>query len=162
MPALLPYAGLLVLIAMIIFIFENIETLKKTKLKTLTVKTVVWSNGYLLLGILTGFAVALGLNSDLGIDIPSMLIAHVYGVIGGYVILTIMGLSLILVPMFSLVHGFDEKAIKMALSLIIFSVAMVFAGAVLGFEWIMVLGYALGFVGIFFIFGKFISLRSLQ
>jgi hypothetical protein len=150
MPALLPYGGLLVLIAMIIFAFENIATLKKTELKTLTVDTVAWSNGYLLLGILTGFALALGLSGDLGINVSLMLKAHVYAVLGGYVILTIMGLSLTLIPMFSLAHGFDETAVKRAFKLVILSVAVVFMGAVLGFEWLMMIGYALSFAGIFF------------
>ena len=150
MPALLPYGGLLVLVAMIIFAFENIATLKKTNLKTLTVDTVAWSNGYLLLGILTGFAIALGLSGDLSINVALMLKAHVYAVLGGYVILTIMGLSLTLIPMFSLAHGFDETAVKRAFKLVIVSVAVVFAGAVLGFEWLMLIGYALSFIGIFF------------
>jgi hypothetical protein len=150
MPALLPYGGLLVLVAMIIFAFENIATLRKTELKTLTVDTVAWSNGYLLLGILTGFALALGLSGDLGINVSLMLKAHVYAVLGGYVILTIMGLSLTLIPMFSLAHGFDETAVKRAFKLVILSVAVVFAGAVLGFEWLMMIGYALSFAGIFF------------
>ncbi|WP_415406553.1 hypothetical protein ACLHDG_12375 [Sulfurovum sp. CS9] len=150
MPALLPYGGLLVLIAMIIFAFENIATLKKTELRTLTVDTVAWSNGYLLLGILTGFAIALGLSGDLGINVSLMLKAHVYAVLGGYVVLTIMGLSLTLIPMFSLAHGFDETAVKRAFKLVISSVAVVFIGAVLGFEWLMMIGYALSFIGIFF------------
>ena len=66
MPGILPYGGLLVLVAMIIFAVENIATLKKTTIQTLTVDTVAWSNGYLLLGILTGFAIALGLTETLG------------------------------------------------------------------------------------------------
>ena len=150
MPTLLPYGGLLVLIAMIIFAFENIATLKKTALKTLTVDTVAWSNGYLLLGILTGFALALGLSGDLGINVSLMLKAHVYAVLGGYVVLTIMGLSLTLIPMFSLAHGFDETAVKRAFKLVISAVPMVFAGALLGLEWLMGLGYAVSFAGIFF------------
>ncbi|RLA70880.1 MAG: hypothetical protein DRG09_01910 [Epsilonproteobacteria bacterium] len=150
MPALLPYGGLFVLIAMIIFAFENIATLKKTELKTLTVDTVAWSNGYLLLGILTGFSIALGLSGDLGINVALMLKAHVYAVLGGYVVLTIMGLSLTLIPMFSLAHGFDELAVKRAFKFVIVSVAVVFVGAVLGFEWLMLIGYALSFIGILF------------
>ncbi len=150
MSALLPYGGLLVLIAMLIFAFENIVTLKKTTIRTLTVKTVAWSNGYLLLGILTGFAIALGLNGDLGIDVSLMLKAHVYAVLGGYVILTIMGLSLILIPMFSLAHGFDEKAINNAFKLVVAGVGFVFAGALFSQEWLMMLGYAVNTLGIFF------------
>ena len=150
LPALLPYGGLLVLVAMLIFAFENIATLKKTKIRTLTVRTVAWSNGYLLLGILTGFAIALGLSGDLGINVSLMLKAHVYAVLGGYVVLTIIGLSLILIPMFSLAHGFDEKAINMAFKLVITGVGIVFIGALIGEEWFMMIGYAINAIGLFF------------
>jgi len=150
MPVLLPYGGLLVLVAMLIFAFENLATLKKTDIRTLTVKTVAWSNGYLLLGILTGFAIALGLTGDLGIDVSLMLKAHVYAVIGGYVVLTIIGLSLILIPMFSLAHGFDEKAINMAFKLVITGVGVVFIGALIAQEWLMMIGYTINTIGLFF------------
>jgi len=150
MPALLPYGGLLVLVAMLIFAFENIATLKKTTIRTLTVNTVAWSNGYLLLGILTGFAIALGLSGDLSIDISLMLKAHVYAVLGGYVLLTIIGLSLILIPMFSLAHGFDETAINRAFKLVVVGVGLVFIGALLGLEWLMMIGYLVTFAGAIF------------
>ena len=150
MPALLPYGGLLVLIAMIIFASENIATLKKTTIRTLTIDTVAWSNGYLLLGILTGFAIALGLSGDLGINITLMLKAHVYAVIGGYVVLTIIGLSLILIPMFSLAHGFEETAINRAFKLVITGVGIVFIGALISQEWLMYIGYAINTLGVFF------------
>jgi len=150
LPPLLPYGGLLVLVAMVIFAFENMATLKKTELRTLTVKTVAWSNGYLLLGILTGFAIALGLTGDLGINVSLMLKAHVYAVLGGYVMLTIMGLSLTLIPMFSLAHGFDERPINIAFNVLISGVATVFVGAILGVEWLMNVGYLISFVGVGF------------
>jgi len=149
-PAILPYGGLLVLVSMIIFASENIATLKKTELKTLTVDTVKWSNGYLLLGILTGFAIALGLAGSLSIDVEMMLKAHVYAVLGGYVMLTIMGLSLILIPMFSLAHGFDEKPIENAFKILISGVAVVFLGALSGMAWLMNVGYLASFAGVLF------------
>jgi hypothetical protein len=150
LPALLPYGGLLVLVAMLIFAFENIATLKKTEIRTLTVDTVAWSNGYLLLGILTGFAIALGLSGDLSIDVSLMLKAHVYAVLGGYVLLTIIGLSLILIPMFSLAHGFDETSINRAFKLVVLGVGLVFIGALLGLEWFMMIGYLITFAGTLF------------
>jgi hypothetical protein len=150
LPQLLPYGGLLVLTAMIIFASENLLTLKKTKLKTLTVRTVAWSNGYLLLGILTGFSLALGFAGSLSIDIAMMLKAHVYAVLGGYVMLTIMGLSLTLIPMFSLAHGFDEKPIHQAFNLLILGVGVVFLGAFFSLEWLMYLGYTISFLGVSF------------
>ncbi len=149
-PVLLPYGGLLVLVAMIIFAVENFATLRKSTLKSLTVDTVTWSNGYLLLGILTGFAIALGLAGEIGIHIDLMLKAHVYAVLGGYVVLTIMGLSLILIPMFSLAHGFEERAIKWAFKMVVSGVAIVFLAALTGFESGMYIGYLVTIIGIFF------------
>ena len=150
MPSLLPYGGLMVLIAMVIFAVESIATLRKSQLRTLTVKTVAWSNGYLLLGILTGFAIALGLAGELSVNVQMMLKAHVYAVLAGYVILTIMGFSLILIPMFSLAHGFDEEYINRAFKLVISGVGTVFAGALVGFESMMWLGYLVTLAGVLF------------
>ena len=161
LPSLLPYGGLLVLIAMLIFAFENMATLKKTAISTLTVSTVKWSNGYLLLGILTGFSIALGLSGQLSIDVPLMLKAHVYAVLGGYVVLTIMGLSLILIPMFSLAHGFDEKAIHRAFRLVIVGVGVVFVGAFFTQEWMMMIGYAINTLGIFFYIWQIYNIAKL-
>jgi len=161
LPPLLPYGGLLVLVAMIIFAFENTATLKKTELRTLTVKTVAWSNGYLLLGILTGFAIALGLTGDLGINVSLMLKAHVYAVLGGYVMLTIMGLSLTLIPMFSLAHGFDEAPINIAFNVLIGGVATVFVAALVGLEWLMNIGYLISFVGVGFYMWQIVFIAML-
>ena len=150
MPSLLPYGGLLVLVAMVIFALESMATLRRSELRTLTVKTVAWSNGYLLLGIITGFAIALGLAGELSIDVEMMLKAHLYAVLGGYVLLTIMGFSLILIPMFSLAHGFKEDHINRAFKCVIIGVALVFAGALTKWEWLMWLGYLVNLTGILF------------
>jgi len=140
-PALLSYGGVLVLISMIIFAVEAFATLKKTEIRTFTVKTVAVSNGFLLLGILTGFVIALGLTGVIAVNINSILKAHVYAVLGGFVLLTIMGFSLTLIPMFSLAHGFDEKPIRRAFNLVSVGVVLVFVSAVFGIEFIAWMGY---------------------
>ncbi len=149
-PALLPYGGLLVLISMIIFAVEAFATLKRTEIQTLTVKTVAISNSYLLIGILTGFAIALGLSGTIAIDVQSMLKAHVYAVLGGFVLLTIMGLSMTLIPMFSLAHGFDETPIKRAFNLVSLGVGVVFLTALFGGEAFQWIGYIITLLGVLF------------
>ncbi len=149
-PALLPYGGLLVLVAMITFAIEAFATLKKAEIKTLTVKTVAVTNAYLLLGILTGFAIALGLNGSLSIDVDTMLKAHVYAVLGGFVLLTIMGLSMTLIPMFSLAHGFDETPVRRGFNLVAIGVGMVFISALIGIETVQWLGYLITLLGVIF------------
>jgi len=149
-PALLSYGGLLVLVAMITFAIEAFATLKKTELKTLTVKTVAVSNTYLLLGILSGFVIALGLSGAISVDVEAVLKAHVYAVLGGFVLLTIMGLSLILIPMFSLAHGFDEKYIRRGFNLVAIGVGAVFISAIFGLEVLEWLGYIITLIGVGF------------
>jgi len=149
-PALLSYGGLLVLSSMIIFAVEAFATLKKAEIKTLTVKTIAVSNSFLLLGILTGFAIALGLSGAVTINIDTMLKAHVYAVLGGFVLLTIMGLSLTLIPMFSLAHGFDETPIKRGFNLVAIGVSIVFIGALITVDWLQFLGYIVTLIGVGF------------
>jgi len=119
LPNLLPYGGIIVLIAMLIFLADTIMTLRKVEYISLTVKTVAVTNSFLLLGILIGFAMALGIGAGAGIDITKWLNAHIVLVLGGYVILTIMGMSLILLPMFGLSHGFDEKPINLSFKMMV-------------------------------------------
>ena len=159
-PSLLSYGGMLVLTSMIIFAIEAFATLKNTEKSTLTVKTVAISNFYLLLGIMTGFAIALGLGGVIAIDVDTMLKAHVYAVLGGFVLLTIMGLSLTLIPMFSLAHGFDETAIKRGFNLVAVGVGIVFVGALLSLNVIQWLGYAVTFVGaVFYLYQIYIIFK---
>ena len=148
--SLLPYAGLIVLTSMIIFASETFFTLKKVKEINLTTKTVKWSNIFLLLGILTGFILALALNGKIALDIELFLKAHIFLVIGGYVMLTIIGLSLILLPMFSLAHGFSQKDVEIAFKLVLSGVLIVFAGALIKLKYLMYIGYFINFVGIIF------------
>jgi len=149
-PALLSYGGLLVLVAMIIFAIEAFATLQKAEIKTLTVKTIAVSNSFLLLGILSGFVIALGLSGAISVDVNAILKAHVYAVLGGFVLLTIMGLSLTLIPMFSLAHGFDETPIKRGFNLVATGVGTVFISAVFGINSIEWIGYILTLTGIGF------------
>ena len=149
-PALLSYGGLLVLVSMVIFAIEAFATLKRAEIKTLTVKTIAVSNSFLLLGILSGFVIALGLSGAIAVDVNAILKAHVYAVLGGFVLLTIMGLSLTLIPMFSLAHGFDETPIKRGFNLVAIGVGLVFLSAIFGAEGIEWLGYIVTFVGVGF------------
>jgi hypothetical protein len=134
MPAILPYGGLMVLISMLIFLLDTLMTLRKVTHITLTVKTVIASNLFLLAGIVTGFVMSLAVGTGLSVDIGSWLGAHAVMVLGGYVTLTIMGLSMILLPMFGLSHGFDETPVNRAFYLMIAGVVFYFIATVIGWE----------------------------
>ncbi len=67
-------------------------------------------------------------------DISDILKAHLFSVLGGFVLLTIMGISLTLLPMFSLAHGFDDKPIKIGFYLVTIGVATIFLSSIFGVE----------------------------
>ena len=133
-PMILPYGGLIVLVSMVIFLYDTLMTLRKVTNVTLTVKTVIASNLFLLTGILTGFVMSLAIGSGLNVDIPNWIGAHAVLVLGGYVTLTIIGLSMILLPMFGLSHGFDEKPVGYAFAFMAGGVTAYFVSAIFGWN----------------------------
>jgi len=124
-PALLPYGGTVVLIAMMIFVMEIFVTMKKIKKLNLVMTSVLISNTFLFFGIIFGLVMALGYAGVIEVDIISLLRSHVYLVIGGYIIITLMGLSVVLLPMFGLSHGFSMKPLEISITLMSISVLLV-------------------------------------
>ena len=135
-PGLLPYGGMLVLVSMLIFLADTILTLRKVERFSLTVKTVAATNAFLLLGILVGFVMALGIGAGVSVAIDKWLSAHIVLVLGGYVTLTIVGMSMILLPMFGLSHGFDETPVQRAFWLMNASVLLFLVGTVAELPWL--------------------------
>ena len=133
-PAVLPYGGLLVLTAMLIYLYDTLMTLKKVENVTMTVKTAVAANLFLTTGIVVGFLMTLAIGAGVEIDVSWWLGTHAVLVLGGYVVLTIMGLSLILLPMFGLAHGFDEKPIERAFNLMVGGVLLHLFSTLIGFS----------------------------
>ena len=96
----LPYGGLLILLTMSIYAIEFLLTLKSSKRKTAITKAMKMSNFFLLSGIITGLIMALSFNGFIDIDPHSILNIHTFGLVVGFIILLIMGISIILIPMF--------------------------------------------------------------
>jgi len=142
-PALLPYGGMIVLIAMMIFVGEIFLTMKKVKKLNIVMTSVLLSNTFLFMGIIVGLIMALGYSGTIDVDIHSLLRSHVYLVIGGYVSITLMGLSVVLIPMFGLSHGFSLKALEVALYMMSLGVLSVLISSLSGYKTFEYLGYIL-------------------
>ena len=142
-PALLPYGGMVVLISMMIFVGEIFLTMKKVKKLNIVMTSVLLSNTFLFMGIIVGLIMALGYSGTIDVDIHSLLRSHVYFVIAGYVSITLMGLSVVLIPMFGLSHGFSLKALEMALYMMSFGVVSVFISSLSGDKSFEYVGYFL-------------------
>ncbi len=151
-PALLPYGGTIVLISMMIFVLDIFLTLKKVEKFNFVMTTVVVANSFLFLGVIVGIILALGYAGQIDVDITALLNGHVYLVVGGYIMITIMGLSMILLPMFGLSHSFSWRPVEIALAVMSAGVIVVVFSSFTGFTSIAYLGYLLSIVSLFIYF----------
>jgi len=145
-PALLPYGGVVVLIAMMIFVVEIFLTMFKVEKLTLVMSSVLISNTFLFFGIIFGLLMALSYAGTLSLDIASLLQAHIYSVIAGYIIITIMGLSIVLVPMFTLSHSFSLKPLEVGMWLMSIAVVLVIVASLFSIEFLKDIAYLLAVV----------------
>jgi len=149
-PALLPYGGLVVLISLLVFVFETFMTINKVKKFNTVMVSVVIANIFLFLGLIFGITMALGFAGTITVDIHALLKAHIYLVLFGYVGITIMGISMVLLPMFWLSHSFTWKPIQTALWLITIGVILVMISALSDTVTLGYIGYLLTFIALFF------------
>jgi len=147
-PALLPYGGIVVLISLLIFVLETFLTIKKVKKLNLVMMSVLLANSFLFLGLIFGILMALGYAGTIEVDIVSLLKGHIYLVLGGYVGVTIMGMSLILLPMFWLSHSFSWKPVTYALWVMSMGVISVMISAISGSYLFEIVGYILSMIAL--------------
>jgi hypothetical protein len=89
---------------------------------------------------------ALTYAGELDFDILNLLRAHVYLVLFGYVAITIMGISMVLLPMFWLSHSFSWKSIKIALWVMSIAVVCEMFSSIFKITLLENLGYLLAFI----------------
>ncbi|MBA1438700.1 MAG: hypothetical protein FAF05_06930 [Epsilonproteobacteria bacterium] len=128
LPSLLPFGGLIVLISFLIYLAETFLTMRKIKRVTFVVMSVFFANIFLLLGLIVAFMMALGYVGMAEVAIQKWLKVHVYFVLFGYVGITVMGMSLILLPMFLLSHIKSWRLMQISLGVLV-SALLVLAAA---------------------------------
>ena len=148
LPDLLPYGGVVVLISLLIFVLETFLTIKKVKKFNLVMTSVLIANSFLFFGLIFGIIMALGYAGIISADIMVLLKAHIYLVLAGYVGVTIMGMSLILLPMFWLSHSFSWKPVEYALGVISAGVISVVLSAIFDSTFLEYSGYILTLVAL--------------
>jgi hypothetical protein len=152
MPTLLPYGGVVVLISLLVFVLETFLTINKVKKLNLVMGSVLIANISLFLGLIFGIVMALAYAGVINIDIYIYLKAHIYLVLIGYVGVTIMGMSLILLPMFWLSHSFSWKPVTYALYIITVGVLCVMFSSIFNSTILEYLGYSLSIIALGFYF----------
>jgi len=146
--SLLPYGGTIVLISMFIFLAEVFLTIKKVEKLNNVMKALVVSNSFLFIGVIIGIVLALTYAGAISTDIISLLKAHVYSVVAGYICITLMALSLILLPMFGLSHNFSQKPLNLAVIIMSIGVSLVLLSGLFNIASIDYLGYILSILSL--------------
>jgi len=144
--ALLPYGGVVVLTSMMIFVGEIFLTIAKVKKLTLVMSSVLISNTFLFFGIIFGLLMALSYAGTISVDITALLKAHVFSVLGGYIAITIMGLSIVLVPMFTLSHSFSLRPLEISISLMSVTIVLAIVASLFHLEALAVIADILAVV----------------
>lgn len=147
-PMLLPFGGVVVLIAMMIFILEIFLTIKKVKKFNLVMKSILISNTFLFFGVIFGLVMALGYSGLIEIDINALLKSHVFLIVVGYITITIMGLSVVLLPMFGLSHGFSTKPLEKAIAAVCLAILLVVLSSFTKIALLEYVGYILAIIGL--------------
>jgi hypothetical protein len=146
--ATLPFGGIVVLISLLIFVLETFLTIKKVKKFNTVMTSVVIANSFLFLGLIFGILMALGYAGTIEVDILSLLRGHIYLVLFGYVGITIMGMSMVLLPMFWLSHSFSWKPVQYALLSISIGVIAVMFSAMFNSAFLEYFGYLVTFISL--------------
>jgi len=144
----LSFGGITVLIAMFIFSMETFLTLKGVKKYGIVAISVIISNIFLIAGVVIGFIMALTFAGFVSTNIMLLLKSHIYFLIGGYVFITVMAFSYILIPMFGLAHGFSTKPLKIAITLQSMSALLVFISVIFDINIISKIGYLCSLIAI--------------
>ncbi|MCF6174056.1 MAG: hypothetical protein L3J44_09825, partial [Campylobacteraceae bacterium] len=128
---ILPYGAMLMYVSMLIFVANVFLTYRNIMRWDIVAKFILVSNLFLLVGVTIGFFIALNLVYGFYPDIINLVQMHIATTIFGYVIMTVMGIGMILLPMFSLSHGFKQIAIEMAFYTIIAGLLLFLVGTLL-------------------------------
>lgn len=151
-PILLPFAGLTVLISMFIFLVEVFLTILKVKKYNNVIKSLIVSNIFLFLGLIVGVILSLAYAGLIIVDMSSLLKVHVFLLVLGYVVITIMALSLILLPMFGLSHNFSQKPLNLAVITTSIAVVFIFIANIFTIKYLEYLGFILSSIALFMFF----------
>lgn len=126
--ALLPFAGLLLLIAFGLIGFDLLFSAKKSLIEHFSAGAIGWMSALLFIGSIIGFVMALGLGSGADIAVLELIDTHIVLIFGALLALA-FGVAQVLLPMFALAHGFDDRPNRYALRTLLLGAGLYVLGA---------------------------------
>ncbi len=148
---LLPVGATFLYLSMAIFIFNFFMSLKHLEKFDITSKFLIAANISLLIGISLGIFLSLNFFTGWVSDIFRLVVTHIIFTLLGFIPMVVMGVSMVLLPMFSLAHKFNDKYINIAFYLMViavfgFGLGFLFTGS----NYILVSGIYLILLGMVF------------
>jgi len=110
----IPIGGSIILLALIFQLYNFFFTIRGSKKNNFSLKTIVASNIFLFLGVLVGVYMALAHSGLVQTNLLTILPSHIFLLVGGFIFLNIMGVSMVLLPMFGTTRGFTKVPIKIS------------------------------------------------
>jgi hypothetical protein len=160
-PMILSYGGVIVFISFFIFLLESFLTIKKVKKLNFLSTTVLVANIFLLLGLIVAIILSFVYSGNLELDIKALMLSHIYLVFVGYLGITIISMSYILIPMFWLSHSFNNIYLKLAFYSISVGVVLVVLSQILKSKLFENLGYFVVLIGfILFIYQLYLIFKT--
>jgi hypothetical protein len=154
------FGGLFLLIAMSIYAIEFLLTLQSAKRKTSITKAMKMSNFFLLLGILSGLIMALAFNGVIEINPHAMLLPHTFGLVVGFVLLLIMGISIILIPMFGTAKRISDNEFSNSFFTLSLGVILMLLTPLFSTPYLKSIAYTLTIIAILLYFYQLLKMSS--
>jgi len=136
---LLPIGAMFIYISILLFIANFLISLRNLEVKSITSRFLIAANISLFIGASIGVFLSFNFIYGFYPKIVSLIIGHIVFTLFGFVFMVIMGVSMVLLPMFSLAHKFNDKYINAAFVLAVISIfiggpSIVITGSVYAIE----------------------------
>ena len=135
---LIPYGAMMSYVAMLIFCVNVVLTFYTLKTLNLISKFLLFGVLFLGLSATKGMVIASHLGYGwFDIVVDEWVKAHMLGALGGFVMMVIMAVAMVLLPMFSLAHNYSKKYLENAFYLHVFGVSFGMLALVFGLKTIL-------------------------
>ncbi len=121
--------AVLLFFSFLMFLFNFFMSIRGLEKNSITARFLIWANVSLFIGSFIGLYMVFGFVFGFPVqNIENMVYAHLIFTLFGFVFMVIMGVSIVLLPMFSLSHKFNDAYINLSFFVMVISV---FGGGVI-------------------------------
>lgn len=112
--SLLPLGASLIYLSIFLFAINFFLSLKNLEVRSITAKFIISAVISLFIGGTLGLILSLNFLLGFYSKIVSLILAHITFTLFGFIMMVVMGVSMVLFPMFTLAHKFNDKYIDIA------------------------------------------------